>query len=349
MSRILSVLKSLFKAPQPAEDMRREYQEATPAWQFPEASSCKVGTLVVYRGIGPGQVSLIESDRWEISFGEGDSATVPSNQLAAYLRSPMSVEEANEVLEVLSNPSGVSDPRPWGEQYLEHQHILREGTPTQQAQKLHRLLRLKHRDLAQQRMIENFEEVLYPELALVLKKSVNSLRKKVRPGYTAPPRDESKIDPLDKTLEGWREVSRFRVFSGKIAVGERPYSASDAEVYGEARANIVASCKNGEMFALERQIMGEHGTELVIVERGQVLEIESHIKKVRSLGSVVLEGGTIDFLDEEVRDDRAYQKLIENGEQPGGRGVHLSLDGDGSVEVFGASDGEVIELFLIRF
>jgi hypothetical protein len=169
----------------------------------------------------------------------------------------------------------------------------------------------------------------------------------------APERDDdAPIAPLDATPAGWELAGSFRVFSGRMAVGEYPVSDGDDRDYGNCRQTILAACVNGDWFALSREYEDDDlsGDEFVIVTRNAAAQIEALMKKLELLGAVAVEGGSVHLLDEEVRDDKRYQRELETGSEPLGRGFIAVLRGDGATEIFGAhaQGGTDLELFYVK-
>lgn len=320
-----------------------------------QATQPKPGEAVVVRGMGLGTVKSVKDGTWTVRLTDDDDMVeIRAEKVDALLRRPLTVAEAQVLLDVLGSKEGDPDPRPWGEQYVELQHVLKHGTPSEQATHLQKLYRLRNLDASRQRILDSYEDALLPELASALKKKIGGLRSRLHRGqpafgYQAPVReDDAPIEPPKAVPAGWSQLGAFRVFSGKMAVGELPISEHDAIEHHGCRATIVGPCRNGEWFAFSRRD-DEGGIEYAVVHRSQLGAVAELPSSVSALGTVMIEGGTLHLLDEEVRDDHRYQRELESGADPLGRGVTLDMGGDGPVDVHGASDGEDDSaLFYIR-
>lgn len=321
------------------------------------AQEVQIGETVVVRGLGLGKVKSAGEKAWIIRLkGDDDVAEIRSEKLDALVRRTMSITEANEVLQILSRKEGEPDGRSWGEQYIELQRALKTGSPMEQARLLQQLYRARNPNSAQQRVLDSYEEALLPELAHVLKKKTGVVRSQLHRGqlafgYMAPERDDdAPISPLIAP-NGWESICAFRVFSGRMAIGEHPVSENDDKSYGDFRANIVRRCLNGEWFALSREFEDDvrSGYEFVVGTRDAVGHIDVLLKNTKLLGAVAVEGGSVHFLDEEVRDDRRYQRELEMGEEPLGRGFAAHLGGDGATEIRGVAEGkDEFQLFYVK-
>jgi hypothetical protein len=324
-----------------------------------QTDDLKVGALVVVRGLGLGKIKSVKDGVCTVRLtADDDTAEIRGEKVPALLRWPMSAAEAGDVHEILARKAGPPDGRSWGEQYIELQRVLKTGTPKEQALHLQRLYRLSNPGSAQQRVLDSYEDALLPELAHSLKKKLGGLRSQLHRnqpafGYMAPERDDdAPVSPPTSAPNGWHDRGAFRVFSGRMAIGEFPVSEGDATDYGDFRANLVPACRNGDWFSFSREYEGDDsdGDEYVIVHRDGVGEADALLKTVRLLGAVAVEGGAVHFLDEEVRDDKRYQRELETGKEPLGRGFIAELGGDGATEIFGGtgSGGGDFVLFYVK-
>jgi hypothetical protein len=266
------------------------------------ADGLKVGDSVVVRGLGLGKLKAFKDGRWIIGLASKDEAEVKDEKAEALLRPPMTADEAAAAFEKLSKKDGEPDPRDWGDQYLELQRVLKQGAPVAQAEVLQRLYRLTEPDASQLRVLESMEDALLPELAHVLKKKPGSLRNQLHAGqpafgYCAPERDESSpIAPLVSVPVGWTAMGSFRVFSGKMVVGEHPYPSKEADAYvypdGSTRRTFVVPCENGEWFALGSNDE-ENEFDYVIGTRAAAEGLQDLLGKMSMVGTINIEGGSV--------------------------------------------------------
>ncbi len=299
------------------------------------ADSFKAGDAVVVRGIGVCRVTSTGGARWKLANVEDkkDVIEIKLEKLDALVRPVMSLADAVAVLETLLQKSGPPDARDWGDQYIELQAALKKGSPAQQAAILQRLYRVPSPDEMQQRALSQCEELLLPELALALKKKLGTLRSQLHKGqpafgYQAPERDdEGAIAPLEPMPAGWETRRAFRVFSGKLAIGEYPSGAVEKALHDDVFPSLVAPCPNGEWFALFRN--NDEAYEHLILTRAAAGRLDALVAKLEPLGKVPVEGGSLHVVDQEVCGDRRYRRAMEAGTPILGRGYEAGLGGDG--------------------
>ena len=315
--------------------------------------SFKAGDLVVVRGIGLCKLDSTEGERWKLSSttDKKDVVEIKLEKLDALVRPPMGAAEAGGVLAKLMAKGGEPDARDWGDQYLEHGPALKTGTPAAQADILQKLFRAEAPDEMQQRAIGKLEEVLLPELALALKKKVGALRSQLHKGqpafgYQAPEReDDGPIANLKSIPAGWEAQQAFRVFSGKLAIGEQPSGEVEPALDG-AFPNIIAPCPNGEWFPLFRNQRESY--QHLLATRAAASQIDQLLARLEPLGTVGVEGGALHAVDQEVCADRRYRKAMEAGGAILGRGYEAAMGGDGDVPIAGVrSEDGLISLFAI--
>lgn len=281
-----------------------------------------VGDRVVEKELGFGTVDLVEDGVCGIVFEpSGERRKVRFEEAEKRLRRPYERATADKILKTLSSETDVPDDRGWGDRYVELQRVVRKGTPLQQAALLHTLYRLPSPlQASQEKTLQQFEDVLLPELAHVLGQTVETLRTQLHRGQpafgiTAPARNETEVAPPSSVPTGWKLETSFRSFGTKLVVGDAIGSEHDAETSQTpeaARRVLVVEAAAGVWHALSREL--EDGWEYRVVHELQLMGFGAAGTKAMSLGDIRLEGGTFLVADAEVRDDRGYQRAFARGD-----------------------------------
>ncbi len=306
------------------------------------ANSVKVGEAVVVRGFGLCTVTSTEGDRWKLATVDDrpDVVEIKVEKLDALLRPAMDRDTANDVHKLLMQKSGEPDVRDWGDQYLDLQMALRSGTPNEQAAILQQLYRVSKPEETQLLALNKLEDLLLPELALSLKKKKGTLRGQLHKGqpafgYQAPDRDDDgPIEPLSTAPPGWETEGSFRVFSGKLAIGEYPSGESESALEENLFLNVIAPCPSGEWFALFRN--NNEAYEHLVLTRDAAGRVVELLAKLEPLGEVPVEGGSLHVADQEICADRRYRRKMEEGGDILGRGYVAGMGGDGNTSIAGA-------------
>ncbi|MCP3166459.1 hypothetical protein LZ199_26485 [Myxococcus sp. QH3KD-4-1] len=285
---------------------------------------------------------------------DNDLVTLDAEDLPVRLRPFMAPQVARRVMDILSRQEGEPVGRSGGAQYIEFRQTLREGGPEEQAALLHRLYRCEFPlDASQERFVVAYEEALFSELARVLETTIGSLRNRLHQGqpafgYTAPERDESPVPKLEKAPEGWKSESAFRLYSGLLVVGEAPLRDVDDLVYEDARANLPVKCRRGLWYVLLRDMDGEHSWEYVLIHHDELTRLDTWLASTSELGAILVRGGSLAAIDDEVRGDGRYERALSRG-SPLGRGFTGDGGGYGRFEVFAAHDGDDAVLIHIPY
>jgi RNA polymerase-interacting CarD/CdnL/TRCF family regulator len=309
------------------------------------------GDAVVVRGTGLGKVKRVGSDGSldvVISDDAADLLELAADVVEKRVRPVLDRAGAERLLQVLALKLGKPDRRAWGEQYADLQKVLRDGDAAPMAARLQRLYRTpKPLPATVERVINKYEDALLPELAQVLGKSVATLRAELHKdqpafGFSAPERPDNPPAALPKELpSGWKCLGTFRIFSGKLVVGEATERDLEATFPGRSfHTNLNIEVRNGDWFALVQE-----GAWIgVFVHVDAMKGFDKQLSKSRELGKVRIEGGTLCVLDKEVRDDRSFQRsqTLAVNEPVQGRGFIVATGGDGVLPVHGVSEGKEV-------
>ena len=139
----------------------------------------EVGDKAVYPAHGVGEVTGIETrtiGKQRKQFyvlkilDSGMKIMVPTdNAKQVGLRRVISIEQADEVYDILKAPEVAVDTQPWNRRYREYMEMLKSGSPFEVAKVLRDLYRLKFdKDLSfgERRLLDTAKTLLVKELAL---------------------------------------------------------------------------------------------------------------------------------------------------------------------------------------
>jgi len=264
----------------------------------------------------------------------------------------MTRDEGQACWDVLSRKEGEPDARSWGEQFVEYTRLLKNGTPVEQAERLHRLYRVRAPlPPTHVLMVTRFEEHLLHDVAKALGKSFASAKSvlhREQPAFAgeAPQRPKEALPPKPASLAAWDGAGGFFVYGSALVLGESPRSGKDNEAAGgDGYFTLSRPALNGAWLLLNRpQTLAEEGdtfegTLWVAVHVDHAENTEALLAQAKELGAVFVEGGTSAAVDAEVRDDPWFLRNFEAGDLQQ-RGFVIELGGDGLCAWRGAFAGE---------
>src|SRR5262245_20450492 len=144
------------------------------------------GDYVVCRGQGLVKVQRVEGNGTivvQLSVDDADTLEIEAGEADKRLRAPLDKASCEKLVTLLSKKDGKADSRPWGEQYVDIQKLLRKGDAKPLAERLQGLFRnVSPLQSAVERALFAVEDVLLPELAHGLQLPVSKLRTRLHNG-----------------------------------------------------------------------------------------------------------------------------------------------------------------------
>ncbi len=285
-----------------------------------------VGQWVSITGYGVRCVVAIESGKCHVAEdreAKDGYLTFRADQVASRFSVPMDRSLAREIEEMIL--SGGAPERGDGvELSMRADDLIKRGDVGAQSELLRGLYQLPEGLLygPREAVLQRLEVELAQQIGHVTRRKPETVVRRWRKGrpafgYVAPERDGPLPPPPPAAPAPWEVGVSLRVYAD-LVIGEYPSSRSRDAI-------LVPGC-SGIWHTYVREV----GSAItwVAVHESVALEFGRLLEQVVRVGTVNCEGGCVHIVDSEVRDDKAYQRKLEEGDG-GGRGASLGMGGDG--------------------
>lgn len=301
------------------------------------------GELVVYPGQGLCRVvgtQEIAGKRFlmlEQTTRGGMKLGIPLSVAATMLHKPMSKPDAEALFNRLCSTDFEPDHRAWPYRYRDAARAMARGPASERVEQLLRLYRTPHKlSFGEAKMAGAFEDVVLSELASSLETSPEALRNRLAELHPVlrgevpdrPPAEEftPPRPPPPFDLPGHEYLGSFRC-DGKLVVAEpgATLTSADQPPEEDVRHNAHVTVKPGTWFAFVRrdeappQEQAANDDVASERKRGALVAVhEDFANKLLTLTlsafelvALIIEGGRVAMLDEQVRTDQRFVDEME--------------------------------------